>query len=67
MLSWFGDFSFHTLGSFEDRRLVGFSFLYCSTFTKVNIGFMALMVVGIQKDWGYHLVKSTIGHGYANG
>jgi len=29
MLSWFGDFSFHALGSFENRRLVGFfSFLF---------------------------------------
>ena len=51
MFSWFGDFSFHVLGSFENRRLVGF-FLFCSTFTKVNIGFLALMVVGIQKRLG---------------
>jgi len=29
MFSWFGDFSFHVLGSFENRRLVGFfSFLF---------------------------------------
>jgi hypothetical protein len=49
MLSSFGDFSsFHALGSFENRRLVGF-FLFCASLYEGEHRFMALMVVGIQK------------------
>ena len=54
-------------GFFRESSAGWVFFLFCSTFTKVNLGFLAPMVVGIQKDWGYHMVKSTTSHGYANG